>query len=161
MSPVTDPAEIARAIAEQTERLDHARSVLREHPEQVADVVDPLIRMLLSLDRVIDAARDAFQEHGATAVTTFGDQARGSARAMFAGGLLTAASTQALSLRSTLMGVGAESSSLVWPEHDPLAAEELSNYRQFLKRREHQLDPDAESLPTDAELPNRGSIDRS
>lgn len=135
MSTDADLAEIARAIAEQAERLDRSRSVLREHPEQVAEVVDPLIGMLMSLDRVIDAARDAFQEHGATAVTTFGDQARGSARAMFVGGLLAAGSAQALSLRSTLMAAGAELSSLVWPEHDPLAAEELSNYRRFLERR--------------------------
>lgn len=161
MSTDTDVAEIARAIAEQTEKLDRARGVLREHPEQVADVVDPLIGMLMSLDRVIDAARDAFQEHGATAVTTFGDQARGSARAMFTGGLLTAASTQILSLRNTLMGVGAESSSLVWPEHDPLAAEELSNYRRFLERRESQLDPDAGSLATETESLKRAPFDRS
>ncbi len=148
-------------MAEHAERLDRARSMLREHPEQVAEVVDPLIGMLMSLDRVIDAARDAFQEHGATAVTTFGDQTRGSARAMFTGGLLAAASTQILSLRNTLMGVGAESSSLVWPEQDPLAAEELSNYRKFLDRRERQLDPDAESLSTGAEPPKRSQIDRS
>lgn len=110
---------------------------------------------------MIDAAGAAFQEHGVTAVTTFGDQARGSARAMFVGGLLTAASDQVLSLRNTLMGVGAESSSLVWPEHDPLAAEELRNYRRFLEQRERQLDPDAESLPTATESPNRGGVERS
>lgn len=157
----TDLAEIARAIAEQAERLDRARGTLREHPEQVAEGVEPLIGMLMSLDRVIDVARDAFQEHGATAVTTFGDQARGSARAMFAGGLLAAAAAQVLGLRSTLMGVGAESSSLVWPEHDPLAAEELSNYRRFLERRESQLDPDAGSLSTDTEPPKHSPLDHS
>lgn len=157
----TNLAEIARAIAEQAERLERARGVLREHPEQVADVLDPLIGMLHSLYRVIDAARHALEEHGATAVTTFGDQPRGSARAMLTGGLLAAASTQVLSLRNTLMGVGAESSSLVWPEHDPLAAEELSNYRRFLERRERQLHPDAESLSTNTEPPKRDPIDRS
>ncbi|SMX98847.1 hypothetical protein BSP109_03110 [Brevibacterium sp. Mu109] len=160
MSTATDLAEIARAIAEQAEKLDRARGALREHPEQVADVVDPLVGMLLSIDRVIDAAGTAFQEHGATAVTTFGDQARGSARVMFDGGLLTAASDQVLSLRNTLMGVSAESSSLVWPEHDPLAAEELLNYRRFLEQRERQLDPDAESRPTAAESPKRGGVER-
>ncbi len=74
MSTATDLAEIARAIAEQAEKLDRARGALREHPEQVADVVDPLVGMLLSIDRVIDAAGTAFQEHGATAVTTFGER---------------------------------------------------------------------------------------
>ena len=117
--------------------------------------------MLLPLDRVIDTVRKAFEAHGATAVTTFGDQARGSAQAMFVGGLLSAASTQVLGLRNTLMGGNAEASSLVWPEHDPLAAEELSNFRKFLERRERQLDPGSESLPTDAESAKRSPIDRS
>ncbi|GAA3845087.1 hypothetical protein KACC15558_25880 [Brevibacterium ammoniilyticum] len=147
MSPVTDPAEVARALAEHAERLDQAKSVLREHSEQVADVVDHLIRMPSSLGRVLDAAGDAFQEHGATAVTTTGSRSRGSMRAAFAGGLLATASSQASGLRSTLMGVGSEASSLVWPKHDPLAAEELRNYRSFLEQRERQLDADSDARP--------------
>lgn len=161
MPSAVDIVEIAHTIAEQVDKLDRARGELRDHPELVADVVDPLVGMLLPLDRVIDTVRKAFEAHGATAVTTFGDQARGSAQAMFVGGLLSAASTQVLGLRNTLMGVNAEASSLVWPEHDPLAAEELSNFRKFLERRERQLDPDSESLPTDAESAKRSPIDRS
>lgn len=161
MSTSTELADIARAIAEQAEKLDRARGVLREHPEQVADVVDLLINMLVPLARVMDAAGAAFQEHGGTAVTTFGDQARGSARARFAGGLLAAASTQMLTLRSTLMAVGAESSSLVWPVHDPLAEEELRNFRRFLERRERQLDPDAKSRPIVTESPKHSPVERS
>lgn len=161
MSETTDLAEVARAIAEQAERLDRARAALREHPEQVADVLDPLIRTLDSVARVVDAAGTAFQEHGATAVTMGGNQARGVAQAMRAGGLLSAASVQVQGLRNTLMHAGAESSLLAWPEHDPLAAEELSNYRRFLDQRERQLDPDAVSQPTAPDPRSRGSIDRS
>lgn len=158
MSTATDLAEIAREIAEQAEKLDRARDVLREHPEQVADVIDHLSAMLSSLDRVLDTARAAFQEQSATAVTTFGDQTLGSERAMFTGGLLAAASAQVQGLQNTLMGVGAETSALVWPEHDPLAAEELHNYQRFLQQREHHLTPDAESLPTASESLKRDSM---
>lgn len=161
MSETTDLAEAARATAEQAERLDRARAVMREHPEQVADVLDPLIRMLEYVGRVIDAAGTAFQEHGATAVTMGGNQARGSAQAMRAGGLLSAASAQVQSLRNTLMDAGAESSLLAWPEHDPLAAEELSNYQRFLEQRERQLDPDVAPQPTATDPRSRGPIDRS
>ncbi|MDO5676173.1 MAG: hypothetical protein Q4G35_01560 [Propionibacteriaceae bacterium] len=62
MPEAKDLPEIARVIAEQAEKLVRARSVLREHPEQVAEVeiVDPLVRMLSLLDHLIDAAQDAF-----------------------------------------------------------------------------------------------------
>jgi hypothetical protein len=161
MSTSTELADIARAIAEQAERLDGGRSVLREHPELVVDVLDPLIRMLDSVARVVDAASTAFQEHGSTAVTMGGNQARGSAQALRAGGLLSPASAQVQSLRNTLMDAGTESSLLAWPEHDPLAAEELSNYRRFLEQRERQLDPDAVSQPTATDPRSHGPIDRS
>lgn len=161
MPDTTGLAEIARMIAAQTERLDRVRGVLRDHPEQVSDVLDPLIGMLDSLDRVIAAAGAALHEHGSTAVTTFGDRSRGSARAIRAGGLLSAASAQVQSLRTTVMDAAAESVLLVWPEHDPLAAEELGNYRRFLEQRERQLDPDPESSQAAPEQPSRDPIDRS
>lgn len=148
MPSTPDPSEIARTIAHQAEKLEAARNVLREQPELVAEVVDYLTGMVRSVDRVLNAASDAFQEHAATAVTSLGNQPRGSARAAFASGLLAAASSQLTGLRNTLMGIGAEASDLVWPEHDLVDAEELRNYQRFLEQRERQLNPDPDPRST-------------
>lgn len=56
MSETLDLAKIARMLAEQAEKLDRARGGLREHPEELAEVVDRVTATLSSLDRVITAA---------------------------------------------------------------------------------------------------------
>lgn len=158
-SNVPDPLIEAKALTQHARALDKSRYWLRDHPEQVYDVLEAIEEATLYLDSVVEEASSAYQTHGGTAVTMFGDQAEGSRIAVYAAGYLKAAAHTVRSLRDMLMRGTAEVDRLSWPQHDPVAAEQIREYRQLLDKRAQHIDPDQPEGAGPSSAPKRGTIE--
>jgi len=145
MTNTTDLAQIAQALAEQARRFSQFRRELHDHPEQVHGILNNLVETIMSLDDIIEAADVAYRTNASTAVTRFGREAEGTVSAIYTAGLLKAASHSVYGLRDILMRAAAETDGLVWPQHDPIAAAELQEYREFLHQRAKSIEPDQDT----------------
>lgn len=144
MADIDDVKRGAAALQEAAEQLQHAGSTLREHPELVNGVVRTIAESIHLLDDVLGDASAAYRDYAATAVAQFGEDGGGLRTALYAGGLLGAAAQSTHALRDTLFRAAAEADVLVWPEHDPVIAEQLHEYRQLIAERAQQITPDRE-----------------
>lgn len=146
----------AQALADHSQALNHARRELRDHPEWVQPVLKHISDTLQYLDDVLDTASAAYSAHAGTAVTVFGDETRGSESAVYTGGILKAATHSLRGLRDLLLQATAESDRLIWPQHDPVAAEQLHDYYRLLQQRAERIEPD-QGAPSSPAPPSRRS----
>lgn len=147
MTQSPDPTSAAQTTTAQARLFSQSRRELRDHPEKVQGILNDLVEAVLYLDDIIEAAEAAYRTHADTAVSGLGNEAAGTVSAIYAGGLLKAASHEARGLREALMRAAAETASVIWPQHDPIAAAELQEYRQFLQQRAQSIEPDQNTTP--------------
>lgn len=132
----------AKALASHARALCSSREHLREHPEQAHEVLEELEEAMRYLDYIVEGARGSYRVHAETAVTMFGDPVKGAMTATYAAGQLNAAAKSIRSLREQLMGATAEAGRIYWPQHDPVAAEHLSELHRALDQRAHDVTPE-------------------
>jgi len=145
MPDTPDLTTAAHTLAAQARLLSQSRRELREHPKQVPGILKNLIETMHYLEDITEATEATYRTHADTAVTALGNEGTGTVSAIYAGGLLKAASHEARGLREVLMRAAAETDRLIWPEHDPIAAAELQEYREFLGRRAQSIEPDQDT----------------
>lgn len=148
MTQNADLTDAAHSLTAQARVLSQSRRELRDHPEQVPGILKNLIETMHYLDDIIEVTEVAYRTHADTAVTALGNEAAGTVSAIYAGGLLKAASHEARGLREVLMRAEAETDRLIWPQHDPIAAVELQDYREFLQQRTRSIEPDQDTTPS-------------
>ena len=157
MAQNSDLTDNARALAAQARLLSQSGRELRDPPEQVPGILKNLIETVHYLDDIIEVTEVAYRTHADTAVSALGNEAAGTVSAIYGAGLLKASSHEARGLREVLMRATAETDRLIWPEHDPVAAAELQEYREFLQQRAQSIEPDHDTTP--AASREHGSIE--
>lgn len=115
-----------------------------EHPERVHPIIRDLDSALLAVSFFLHDASKALRDEAPTAVAVVRDHTQAPARAMYVAAMLESASNALEHTRHALMSATAESGELLWPEHDPVAAEEIKRYRHVFEQRAADLTPDAD-----------------
>ncbi|MFZ2749522.1 MAG: hypothetical protein WAZ15_04380 [Propioniciclava sp.] len=153
ISDASEPVDHAAALAAHARALYKSSHLLRDHPEQVYRVLEAIEDAVQYLDDVVKETSESYKKHAATAVTMLGDQAKGTQSAVFAAGYLRAAVHNVRSLRDLLMHATAESDRLYWPQHDPVAAEQLRELRELLDQRAGNVAPEQPTASTASRPP--------
>lgn len=133
-------AEPLLAQAQQLRQIAHR---LRDHPHLVEPILRDIVDSLLSVAFALDDASRALREEASTAIGMTRDQAQARSQASYASAMITAAGGQVAHARSALMSAGSEISSLLWPEHDPVAAETVKEHHRLFDARSESLTADA------------------
>lgn len=146
-SQETSPLENAQALAAHARELSLARDYLNDHPDQIHAILREIERAVQDLSDVIDEASTSCRTHASTAVAMLSNDAEGTQEAAYAAGYMKTAADSALSLRELLMHSRTGLDRLSWPQHDPVAAEQLAQFTELLGKRDEDLAPDDHPNP--------------
>lgn len=140
VGPVT--GEEAGDLLRAAHRLRDLAHRLLQHPDRI----DPLLRdidaALLAVSFFLHDAGRALREEAPKAASTLRDESRSLTQATYAAAMLESAAGILEQGRHALMSATAETSNLLWPQHDPVAAEELAHYRDLFTQRSAAVTPD-------------------
>ena len=151
-------AEPLLAQAQQLRQISHR---LRDYPHMVAPILRDVVESLLCMSFALHDAGRALREEAATAIAMARDPAQAQSQASYASAMVISAGGQAAHARSALMSAESEISSLLWPEHDPVAAETVKEHHRLFDARAESITPDtAEPASEPASAPYDRAADR-
>lgn len=127
-------------------RAAHRLRDIAHHLGQRPDRIDPLLRdvdaALLAVSFFLHDAGRVLREEAPKAASTLRDESRSLTQATYAAAMLESAAGILEQGRHALMSATAETSYLLWPQHDPVAAEELARYCDLFSQRSAAVTPD-------------------